>query len=190
MRGLAGGRTTAVTGVVAMLAVLLSGCGGSDVASAGRTLPPLSSEAAPMPSSDSPPPAGHLTRHQELMAAEATVRRYFAALNELPRDMEADKLAALLTAGCGCQKQVVSTRYYARRGGRFVQHGHIVSIGGTTQSPSTVAVLVRFSATAGGVKMPNGKVVNSTPAIPDATEIFTVVRSGSTWLIDSIETPR
>lgn len=167
--------------------VLVPGaCGGSGSSDAGRTLPPVASTAS-SPTADLTTSAP-LTRKQELAAAEAVVRRYFQVLNQLPNKMDAGSLGALLTPGCGCQKQVRSTRFYARRGGRYVQRGRIKSIGGRIESPSAAQVLVRFSATAGGVRMPDGRIVNRTPAIPDATDIFFLTSSEGRWRIAQIET--
>lgn len=186
MRGRSGGSAgLGLTTVVAAAALGLAGCGGSDAATAGATLPPISTPTSAATQSPSPDPS-HLTKKQELAAAEATVRRYFLVLNALDRTMDADKLAALLTGDCKCRELVRSTRSYAAKDDHYIQRGRIERIGGDAAGGSA-QVLVTYSATAGGVRTPTGEVINRTPPVSHAEIVFYLVHAGAKWLVSNIQ---
>lgn len=150
-------------------------------------MPPIESSTA-TPSTD--PTSTHLTKKQELQAAEATVRQYFATVNELPARMNPRPLAALITSTCQCQAQVRAIKYYARRGEHFTQRAHVEAIKAVYDTPSLVEVLVRYSTPQGGVANSSGQMISETKAVRHQQNDFFVVPGGDGWLISKIEVIR
>jgi hypothetical protein len=159
--------------------IALSACGGSG--SAPRALPALST--TPAADASTAPPT---SRAAELAAVKAVVRRYYALLNRLHIDMNADGFAELMTEDCLCQQQVDAIRNAVARHEHYIDAVKLVSLTAALESRSRADVLVQYNARRGGLVEASGRQVTSTPAKAGLKRFFVLVLKENRWLISEI----
>lgn len=175
-----GARRLFVTGLAGLLlgasAVACSGSGDRP-----RTLPPLSTTPA---ASASTAPS---TQQDELAAATAVVRRYFAVVNALSRDMNAEALAQLMTPDCTCRQQVAAVRLAAERQEHYIDKATGLNLTASADGRTIVEVLVQYDASRGGLASASGKLISSSPPVRGVKRLFRLRFVNRTWLIYSIQ---
>jgi hypothetical protein len=176
--------------VVAVLAALvLAGCdqrgdAGPQAlpAAAVRAIAP---DRSPSPAAVIGPGAG-AGPARGLVASTSTVRRYFAVVNNLHRDMDPRALAALFTGGCRCRAQVRAVRSAARLGEHYIDHATVLALRPSHEGPGYLGVLADYRTASGGLVDGDGRRLTTTRARRVRWE-FTLRRTGSRWLISDIE---
>jgi hypothetical protein len=155
---------------------LLAGCsGGSEKP---RTLAPVAETPTARPSATNAPTAEALT---------ATVRRYYAALNEAARTGDVRKADAMTSPSCPCRAVTESITRYTANGGRLEGAHYIlhefydVSLVGTQGN-----VLVRFDVPRVRAVTKNGEIVTTVPAIVGRTHSVVAIWTGGRWLITNV----
>lgn len=168
---------------LAVVAALAAGCGGSD---GGTALPPLTPSATASSSTPSTSPT-HETKHQELAAAKAVVRRYYAVLNNLHRDMNARALFALFTKDCACREQARAVKHARARGEHYIDHVRLLRVSGRITGDGLADVFVTFDAARGGLVDRNGRHITSAPPQSNVKRAFVLERTADGWRIAKLE---
>jgi hypothetical protein len=162
------------------------GCGGARIHP--HTLSPVGAVPAVTPTATDSRPPPLSPRQQERTAVVAAVRRYYTITNRLHREMDASALAALFTASCACQAQVVAVRTAARQKEHYIDHAHLNRLVPTLHGSRQADVLVDLNAARGGLVTSAGRVVTSAPPARHVERVFRLERVHARWLIYRIET--
>lgn len=171
-----------------LLVAALSGCA-SGPTSGPQSLaphhpPPTVSIAVPTAGPGTPPlPAGQAA---QLAAATSVVKRYFAVLNNMHDDMNAEGWSAIFTPKCPCQVQAASVRDARRRGEHFIDRDHVLKYTPSVDAPGIADVLVLFNAAKGGLVGPNDQTLSYAPPAKRLHRDFLLVHAGGRWLIARI----
>jgi hypothetical protein len=126
-------------------------------------------------------------RKTELAAATAVVRRYYAIANDLPRNMDANALAALFTSGCPCQAQARAIRQAAARDEHYVDQSQFNALRPSLDEPGYADVLVDLNVSRGGLSTARGQRVTSVPPANHVLRVFRLKRDAGSWLIFRID---
>jgi hypothetical protein len=179
--------------MLAALAVLAAGCGDNtqprslssgSASPATPSSPPASQSSSPT-ASPTPTATGSAAIKKQL---NATVRKYVAALNDLPHGMNAEAVSRTISQDCKCQEQVVSIRKVKQQGNHYTQQYKIVELTPAVTNSRHGEVLATLSETAGGIAKQSGKYVSRTPADPNLQRDFRLAKRHGEWLITVIGT--
>jgi hypothetical protein len=170
-------RLAVATGVALLLGV--TSCSSSS--DQPRQLPPLSTTPVSTTS-----PAAVPDKKAALAEAEAVVREYFRAKNNLDRDVRAIQLANLVTPDCSCQELVRSARRLAHKGQHYFGAAHITGIHAVADSATNAEVVVTYDSTAGGTRDEDGRVIYRGSAHRGVTQNFYLRWDDSHWRIFNI----
>jgi hypothetical protein len=118
---------------------------------------------------------------------EAVVRRYYAALDQLPSDMDPRPLAVLFAPGCACRAQLRAVRRARRRGEHYVDQVDINALVPSRDGPGSADVLADVRASRGGLVSASGQRLTSVPAKRHLRRVFRLVRRRGSWQIAAIE---
>jgi hypothetical protein len=177
-------RLSCLLAAAAATTIGLAACSSSGSDPVG--LPSLSPSATASSPSPSPSPTA-TSKKAELAAATAVVKRYYEIANQLKIHMNADGLAALMTAGCPCRAQVRAVRRAARHGEHYIDHAHINEFVPSYEAPGAVFVLVDLNASRGGLSTASGHMVTSAPPAKHVKRVFRLIKVQDRWLIGRIE---
>ena len=171
-----GGRRLRLAVLAALISVGAGGCsGGSD---SPQSLPPIST--TPAPSQSSAPP------QSPKAAAVAVVREYFRLINQLPRTMNGQALADLMTKSCACREQLAAIRHAKEKGEHYTDHWRHLSLAPAINGPTSIDVLARYDTAAGGLVDANGKRVTYAAPKQGVQRLFQLVLDAGDWKIDRI----
>jgi hypothetical protein len=163
----------------ALTVVLLAapGCGGSS--GEARSLPALQ----PADVITSTPPA---RASSALTAARGTVRRYYAAIDDLRRRMRPAPLARLLTADGPGRAQVRAIRAAAGRGERYTDRIRVTSLLAHLDRADLADVVVSFDVSHAGLVDRAGRRLRPATAMRNVHREVLLHRVGRRWLIAAV----
>jgi hypothetical protein len=149
---------------------------------ATRSLPAL----PPVAALSSPAPGAPAAPGQAAAAATAVVRRYYAALNRLRRQMAAGPVADLLTAECSCRAQITAIRAAIRRGERYTDRIRVTHLVAYLDRPDLVDVAVSLDVRAGGLVDSGGRRLRAPTTLHNLHREILLRLTGGRWLIDEV----
>jgi hypothetical protein len=180
-----GGRPPLAVAVAASALLSAAACSGG--ASGPQALPPLH-PVVPSPTATRPgPPAPATGRQAELAAATAVVRRYFAIVNNLHRDMNPQALGSIFAAGCACNAQVEAIRSASRLGEHYIDHATVNELRPSLDGPRSADVLADYAATPGGLVNGQGVRVTRTAGMKHIHWDFRLQLTHGRWTVTAIE---
>lgn len=153
----------------------LAGCSGSG--GAPTTLPSLSASPSATPSA---------TAANDLDAATAVVRRYYALLNGPTTEANAAALAQLMTPDCSCREVVSAMLNAVQRNEHFFGQNHVVGVTASLDSPDAAEALVTYNYTDTGLKDAHGRVLSMSRGRLGTKQLFRLTRHSGSWKIATI----
>ncbi|MGN6474171.1 MAG: hypothetical protein ACTHK4_11070 [Mycobacteriales bacterium] len=159
----------------------VAGCGG---ASEGPRSVTAVAPAVVQPSAGPPGTRGDAA--QPVRAVTEVARRYYAALGALRRRMRAAPLARLMAPGCTCRAQVRAVRRALRRGQRYTDRVHVLTLVPHLDSPGLADVFVSYDVTDGGLVDRRGHRIGLATTVRGLHRELMLRRVSGRWLIEQV----